>query len=118
MTAIDAQQASTVNRVRTKICGVTRVADARAAAAAGADAIGLVFAAASKRGVTPSQAAEIAADVPPFVTRVALFMDNTAEEIAAVLDTVAIDVIQFHGARVAGFLQCLRSPIHQGSADG
>ncbi|HET7314378.1 phosphoribosylanthranilate isomerase [Salinisphaera sp.] len=92
-----------VSRVRTKICGVTSVADARAAAAAGADAIGLVFAANSKRRVTPARAAEIAAAVPPFISCVALFMDNGADEIAQVLATVPIDLIQFHGAEPAAF---------------
>lgn len=92
-----------MNRVRTKICGVTGVADARAAAAAGADAIGLVFAARSTRRITPEEGAEIAAAVPPFVARVALFMDNDGDEIARILARVPVDVIQFHGAESAAF---------------
>lgn len=99
-----------VNRVRTKICGVTSVADARAAVAAGADAIGLVFAARSKRRITPAQAAEIAAAVPPFVARVALFMDNDAEDVAQTLAVVPIDVIQFHGAEPAAFCNAFDRP--------
>lgn len=100
----------TTNRVRTKICGVTRVADARAAVAAGADAIGLVFAAPSRRLITAERAAEIAAAVPPSVARVALFMDNDADQIARVLATVPIDLIQFHGAEPAAFCQRFDRP--------
>ncbi|WP_051882753.1 phosphoribosylanthranilate isomerase [Salinisphaera hydrothermalis] len=103
MTAIDAPESVPVNRVRTKICGVTSPADARAAAAAGADAVGLVFAERSTRRVTTECAAEIAAALPPFVSRVALFMDNDAREIADVLDAVPLDFLQFHGAEPASF---------------
>ncbi|MGB7757378.1 MAG: phosphoribosylanthranilate isomerase [Salinisphaera sp.] len=110
MTSINAPEPIVVNRVRTKICGVTAVADARAAAVAGADAIGLVFAATSKRCITAAQGAEIAAAVPPFVSRVALFMDNDVDEIARVLATVPIDVIQFHGAESAVFCNGFNRP--------
>lgn len=93
----------TINRVRTKICGVNCTDDACAAVAAGTDALGLVFAAGSQRRVTIEQAGRIAAAVSPFVTRVALFKDNEADEIARVLAAVPIDLIQFHGAETAAF---------------
>lgn len=99
-----------MNRVRTKICGVTSVADAQAAVAAGADAIGLVFAAASARRIDIARAATIAAAVPPFVARVALFMDNAADEITAVLAAVEIDVIQFHGSETPEFCEGFARP--------
>lgn len=90
-------------RVRVKVCGITSVADARVAVAAGADAIGLVFAHNSSRLITPERAAEIAAALPPFVARVALFLDNDAEEVARILAQVPIDTIQFHGGESAQF---------------
>ncbi|AQZ95926.1 phosphoribosylanthranilate isomerase [Halopseudomonas phragmitis] len=82
---------------RVKICGITRVEDARAAAAAGADAIGLVFYAPSPRAVEPARAAEIVRALPPFVTTVGLFVDAPAEQVRAVLEQVPLDVLQFHG---------------------
>jgi phosphoribosylanthranilate isomerase len=84
-------------RTRIKICGITRVADALAAAEAGADAIGLVFWPGTPRRVEFARAREIADALPPFVTRVALFVDPDASEVRAVLDAVPIDVLQFHG---------------------
>lgn len=82
---------------RVKICGITRPSDAQAAAAAGADAIGLVFYRPSPRHVTIDAARTILAALPPFVTRVGLFVDAPPEEIEAVLACVALDVLQFHG---------------------
>lgn len=84
-------------RTRVKICGITRPEDAQAAVAAGADAIGLVFYEPSPRAVSIEQAQKIAAVVPPFVTITALFVNPTTEEVQKALDSVRIDLIQFHG---------------------
>ncbi|QEY24313.1 phosphoribosylanthranilate isomerase [Neisseria animalis] len=83
--------------VRTKICGITRPEDARAAAQAGADAVGLVFYAKSKRAVTIAQAQAVVNALPPFISVVALFVNETADTIRKILRQVPIDVIQFHG---------------------
>ncbi|TXI31064.1 MAG: phosphoribosylanthranilate isomerase [Aquipseudomonas alcaligenes] len=83
--------------VRVKICGITRVEDALAAAAAGADAIGLVFYAKSPRAVDIEQAREILAVLPPFVTSVGLFVDAERSELERILASVPLDLLQFHG---------------------
>jgi len=83
--------------VRSKICGITRVEDALAAAEAGADAIGLVFYAKSPRAVSVRQAREIIAALPPFVTTVGLFVNASRCEINETLDAVPLDMLQFHG---------------------
>ncbi|MBF6622170.1 MAG: N-(5'-phosphoribosyl)anthranilate isomerase [Pseudomonadales bacterium 32-61-5] len=83
--------------VRSKICGITRAADALVAAEAGADAIGLVFYSKSPRAVSIAQAREIIAALPPFVTTVGLFVNASRCEINETLDAVALDVLQFHG---------------------
>lgn len=82
---------------RIKICGITRVEDALAAAEAGADAIGLVFYAPSPRAVDAEQAAGIVAALPPFVTTVGLFVDADPGDVREVLARVPLDVLQFHG---------------------
>jgi phosphoribosylanthranilate isomerase len=95
-------------RTRVKICGITRVEDAGAAARAGADAIGLVFEPASPRYVEVERARAIAASLPPFVTVVGLFVNAAPERIREVLSRVRIDLIQFHGAETPA--QCRLHP--------
>ena len=83
--------------VRSKNCGITRIEDALAAVAAGADAIGFVFYAKSPRAVTAVQARAIIAALPPFVTTVGLFVNASACELNETLDAVPLDLLQFHG---------------------
>jgi phosphoribosylanthranilate isomerase len=71
--------------------------DARAAVAAGVDAIGLVFYPLSPRSVSIQQARKVISGLPPFVTVVGLFVDERRERIAAVLEAMRIDLLQFHG---------------------
>jgi len=85
-------------RTRVKICGITRVADGLAASAAGADAIGLVFWSGTPRVVDVGRAREIADALPPFVTKVGLFVDPAPSDVRAVLAAVPLDTLQFHGA--------------------
>ena len=92
------------SRTRIKICGITRPEDGLAVAAAGADAIGLVFYSESPRAVTIAQAQAIISVLPPFVTRVGLFVDASQQELDMVLDQVELDVLQFHGNE--SLLQC------------
>jgi phosphoribosylanthranilate isomerase len=83
--------------VRSKICGITRIEDALAAAEAGADAIGLVFYAKSPRAVNVQQAREIIRALPPFVTTVGLFVNASRCELTEILEAVPFDLLQFHG---------------------
>ncbi len=71
--------------------------DALNAVESGADAIGFVFYEKSPRYITREKAAEIVRSLPPFVSIVALFVNATDEEIRSVLDTVPVDILQFHG---------------------
>ena len=86
-----------MSAVRSKICGITRIDDALAAVAAGADAIGFVFYAPSPRSVTPEQAKKLLKHVPAYVQTVGLFVNATGNEIEQVLKTVPLDLLQFHG---------------------
>lgn len=84
-------------RTRIKICGLTREQDVDAAAAAGADAVGFVLYPKSKRSVTPQRAAELARRLPPFVTPVLLFVNESAGNVQAACALVANACVQFHG---------------------
>lgn len=82
---------------RIKCCGMTRVEDALFAAELGADAIGVVLTARSKRRVSLAQARAIVEAMPPFVTTVALCMDDEANFVQEIIDTVRPSLLQFHG---------------------
>jgi phosphoribosylanthranilate isomerase len=90
-------------RVRVKICGITRVDDARAAARAGADAIGLVFYPPSPRCLTPAQARGLREALPPFVSAIALFVNPARAQVERVLAEVRPDALQFHGEEDPAF---------------
>lgn len=95
---------------RIKICGITRPEDAQAAAACGADAVGLVFYEKSKRCVTAEQAQAVVRALPPFVSAVALFVNETAAKIEETLSALPIDLIQFHGDEPPEFCRRFRRP--------
>jgi phosphoribosylanthranilate isomerase len=83
---------------KVKICGITNLEDARAALDSGADALGFVFAEeAKKRGryIAPDDAFEIIAQLPPFVSTVAVVVNARLDQLAQWLSYV--DLIQFHG---------------------
>ncbi len=84
-------------RTRIKICGLTREEDVDAAVQAGADAVGFVMYAASPRQVTAQRAAVLARRLPPFVTPVLLFVNESPGAIARACDLVAGATVQFHG---------------------
>ena len=96
--------------VRVKICGLTRSVDVQVAVRAGADALGFVFASRSKRVLDAVHAAELVAQVPAFVSRVGLFMDQDADQVAAVLDRVPLNLLQFHGNEDADYCRQFRLP--------
>ncbi len=84
-------------RTRVKICGITRLDDAKTAVDLGCDALGFVFYAKSPRSVEIDQAAEIISALPAFVTSVALFVDAEPDYIAQVIEKTQVDLLQFHG---------------------
>ncbi|MDO5687482.1 MAG: phosphoribosylanthranilate isomerase [Neisseria sp.] len=100
----------TTSPLRIKICGITRRTDALAAAAAGADAVGLVFYAGSPRHVSMHTAQDIVAALPPFVSAVGLFVNADATEITHTLQHVPLDVLQFHGDEDAAFCRRFHRP--------
>lgn len=86
-----------LNNVRIKFCGLTRPQDVQAAVAAGADAVGFVCYDRSPRYVRPDLLAQLASEVPAFVTPVLLFVNAAREHIEAALKVVPHAILQFHG---------------------
>ncbi len=79
-----------------KICGIRRLEDGLAAAEAGADAVGFVFAE-SPRRIDPADARAIVRDLPPHVLRYGVFVDEAPAEIARVVSVAELDRVQLHG---------------------
>jgi phosphoribosylanthranilate isomerase len=90
-------------RTRIKICGIREASHARLAAESGADAIGLVFYPASPRHLALAEAAAVVASLPPFVAAVGLFVNPSEAQVRAALDSVALDLLQFHGDETPEF---------------
>lgn len=92
---------------RIKICGITGTEDARLAAGAGADAVGLNFYAKSPRCITLEKAREIVDAVPGEVVKVGLFVNAPADEVCRTFDQLGLDLIQLHGDEPPAFLSAL-----------
>ena len=88
---------------KVKICGITSVADGLAAAAAGADMIGLMFYDGSPRRVTLAQAAEISRALPPFVLKVGVFVNPDEALVTQAIAECGVSLLQFHGDETSDF---------------
>jgi phosphoribosylanthranilate isomerase len=89
--------------VKVKICGITNVADALAAAEAGADMIGLMFAEKSPRLISLATAVEIHRALPPFVLRVGVFVNPPEDLVMRALGDCGLSLLQFHGDETSEF---------------
>jgi len=89
--------------VKVKICGITNPADGLAAAAAGADMIGLMFCPQSPRQLSIEAAAAISKTVPPHVAKVGVFVDPAEEFVVRAIRECGLGLVQFHGDESPGF---------------
>ncbi len=92
--------------IRTKICGLTTLEDARHALDCGADALGLNFVPGTPRCLGEEAAAELAAGLPPFGTRVGVFVDESPDRVESIARRVGLDAVQLHGGDPPA--ECLR----------
>lgn len=83
--------------VKVKICGITNLEDALSAVDYGADALGFVFYKGSPRFISPEKAAAIVRELPPFVSTVGVFVDESPEQVDRILRLTGIEIAQFHG---------------------
>ena len=98
------------NRIKVKLCGLTRAEDARQAVDLGVDAIGMILHADSPRLISPQQAQLIRAEVPALVTLVGVFVNATIEKINSFAGQVGLDLIQLHGDESNEFAERLDRP--------
>ncbi|HEY7994955.1 MAG: N-(5'-phosphoribosyl)anthranilate isomerase [Candidatus Eremiobacterales bacterium] len=95
--------------IRVKICGMTDRADIEACVAAGADALGFIFAK-SPRRLALDEARTLTATVPPFVTTVGVFAGDSAELVSGAIEACRLDVLQFSGDETAEFCGSFGKP--------
>ncbi|HEY6281688.1 MAG TPA: phosphoribosylanthranilate isomerase [Burkholderiales bacterium] len=88
---------------RIKICGITRGQDAVTAAELGAHAVGLMFYEDSPRFVSVDQANKVIGVLPPFVTRVGVFVNPVEQQVHSILGALCLDLLQFHGDETPQF---------------
>jgi len=97
-------------RTRTKICGITRLEDAKASVRAGCDALGFVFYKESPRYIALDAFKVIARELPPFVTKVGLFVNADPAEIEEAIRSGLVNVLQFHGDETPDFCRQFKFP--------
>ena len=91
--------------LRIKICGITNINDALEAVNAGAEALGFMLYEKSKRFVRPETVKEIIRELPPFVSCVGVFVNESRENILSVKESCQLDTIQLHGDESPTFCQ-------------
>ena len=96
---------------RVKICGITSREDAQHAVDAGADALGFVFYPKSLRFIEPRRVAGIVEGLPPFVTAVGVFVNETAARVAAMVSESGVQVIQLSGDEPPEICRALSTPV-------
>ena len=94
-----------------KICGITRLTDARHAVACGVDALGFVFWPESPRYITPERAVDIIATLPAHVTAVGVFVNESVDGIRVIVERTGIGAVQLHGDETPDYALALGWPV-------
>tara|TARA_B110000008_G_scaffold100713_1_gene103438 strand:+ start:1094 stop:1717 length:624 start_codon:yes stop_codon:yes gene_type:complete len=95
---------------KVKFCGITNLQDAISAAELGADALGFVFYPKSPRFISPKNAKEIIKKLPPFISMVGLFVNQSKSEVEEVIKGCPLNLLQFHGDENESFCKQYNLP--------
>lgn len=95
---------------KVKFCGITNLKDAISAAELGADALGFVFYPKSPRFISPKNAKEIIKKLPPFISMVGLFVNQSKSEVEEVIKGCPLNLLQFHGDENESFCKQYNLP--------
>ena len=95
-------------RVRTKLCGTTELVAAQHAITCGVDALGFIFAKKSGRYITPKAASNIIKEIPPFIGKVGVFVDELVEDVVTIVKTCGLTAVQLHGKESPEYCWALR----------
>lgn len=109
--AVDPKESKTSNSLMIKVCGICSVEDALSAVAAGADLLGLIFAAGSARQIDEKTAREICAAVRGRVQTVGVFQNEDSQTVRRVSKVLGLHYVQLHGKESAGFCSLMSVPV-------
>lgn len=98
-----------MNRIRIKVCGITRQADAHAAVHFGVDALGFIFVKKTPRYIAPDSARAIIETLPPFITRVGVFVNSPMDAVQEIVSRSGLTQVQLHGNESSGYCDELKS---------
>lgn len=97
--------------MRVKICGITNLEDAQLCRGLGADALGFIFYEKSKRNISYSKAAEIIRQLPSFIMKVGVFVDQEADEVNKISQKVGLNAVQLYGDASQEFINEINLPV-------
>lgn len=98
-------------RTRVKMCGTTRLEDALAAVLYGVDALGFILYPKSPRYITAEDAAVICSQLPPFVDRVGVLVNESIESAVRSVDVAGFSYLQLHGGESSYYCRELKNKL-------
>ena len=97
--------------MKVKICGITSIEDALLCCEYGVDAIGFIFYEKSKRYISFERAESISKQLPPFVFKVGVFVNEETEKVNRAAKQIGLNAVQLHGDESPGYIEKINYPV-------